>query len=488
MRAGVYVRISRDREGTEIGVDRQETDGRRLAEQRGWQVVEVYADNDTSATSGRVRKAYRQMLADLEAGQLDAIVAYSSSRFYRRVRELDELIDLLEKKHVEVATVVSGRIDLTTADGRMTARLLAVIDQGEAERIGERSTRAKADLKRNGTWLGGGARAYGYERVKDERGKVKEHRIVASEAAVLREVATRALSGESLTRLSVELNRRAIPTSLGGRWQPSKLRSMLTSPFHAGRFPDETRGSWPAIFSDDETTLLRARFPRDENAGVGRGKGPRPGRAYALTGLAVCSECGKKLLGSAGAYRCQARNGGCGRVRIPSWPVDTLVHESLWTRQDAVEWDAERTRQERERSADTEPLLREVQAAEVRLTKAREAYADGSLSLDDFKVMRDAIAQRIEAAEARLREMAPALAPGREVIRLLYDASAIAEVEDFLARWQRRELTPDEVAEQNDLFRAWIEKVVVSPALRRGRPRKDAPSDVPNRLQIVWRA
>jgi hypothetical protein len=29
--------------------------------------------------------------------------------------------------------------------------------------------------------------------------------------------------------------------------------------------------------------------------------------------------------------------------------------------------------------------------------------------------------------------------------------------------WHRRELTPEEIAEQNVFFRAWIEKVVVSP-------------------------
>jgi site-specific DNA recombinase len=145
------------------------------------------------------------MLADLQAGRLNAVLAYSSSRFYRRVRELDELIDLFNERQIEVATVVSGRIDLTTADGRMTARLLAVIDQGEAERIGERSARAKADLKANGSWLGGGARAYAYERIKDEAGKVREHRIVASEQAVLREVANRALAGESLNRIGMDL-------------------------------------------------------------------------------------------------------------------------------------------------------------------------------------------------------------------------------------------------------------------------------------------
>jgi hypothetical protein len=327
----------------------------------------------------------------------------------------------------------------------------------------------------------GGARC-----VLGDRGGLEDFRRaleLAKAQGLGREVADRALAGESLTRLSAELNSRAIPTSLGGRWQPSKLRSLLTSPFHTGRFPDGTPGSWPAIFSDDEATLLRARFPRDENAGVGRGRGPRPGRAYALAGIAVCSECGRKLLGSSGAYRCQARNGGCGKVRIPSWPVDQYVDEQVWRRPEVWEADAEEAAHQRQRTTDTEPLLVEVRAAEARLLELHEAYAAGEITLNDFKLMRDAVGRRAEAAEARMRAMVPAPVP---TWRYPSDED-FAEAEELYARWQRRELTPEEIAEQNDFFRAWIEKVVVSPARRRGRPRKDAPSDVPDRVRIVWR-
>jgi hypothetical protein len=45
---------------------------------------------------------------------------------------------------------------------------------------------------------------------------------------------------------------------------------------------------------------------------------------------------------------------------------------------------------------------------------------------------------------------------------------------------------PEEVAESNDFFRAWIEKVVVSPRDGVGGRAKDGPSDVPDRVRIVW--
>ena len=41
---------------------------------------------------------------------------------------------------------------------------------------------------------------------------------------------------------------------------------------------------------------------------------------------------------------------------------------------------------------------------------------------------------------------------------------------------RRRELEPDEVAELHDWLASWIERIVISPALRRGRK---AVEDVP---------
>lgn len=38
-RAGSYVRISKDRKGDKLGVERQEADCRALASEMGWEVV-----------------------------------------------------------------------------------------------------------------------------------------------------------------------------------------------------------------------------------------------------------------------------------------------------------------------------------------------------------------------------------------------------------------------------------------------------------------
>jgi DNA invertase Pin-like site-specific DNA recombinase len=61
-RAAIYTRISRDKEGTELGVQRQEQDCRALAERDGLQVVRVYTENDIGAStlSKKRRPEYRR--------------------------------------------------------------------------------------------------------------------------------------------------------------------------------------------------------------------------------------------------------------------------------------------------------------------------------------------------------------------------------------------------------------------------------------------
>ena len=99
-RVGIYVRISDDRVGAGLGVARQEADCRQRAEALSWPVMDVYCDNDLSAYTGRQRPEYRRMLRDLEAGRVDVVLAWHTDRLHRSPRELEEFIDLCERRGV----------------------------------------------------------------------------------------------------------------------------------------------------------------------------------------------------------------------------------------------------------------------------------------------------------------------------------------------------------------------------------------------------
>jgi len=49
MKAAIYTRISKDRDGNKLGVQRQLTECTALADRLGWDVVTTLTDNDVSA-------------------------------------------------------------------------------------------------------------------------------------------------------------------------------------------------------------------------------------------------------------------------------------------------------------------------------------------------------------------------------------------------------------------------------------------------------
>src|SRR3990172_9656322 len=96
MLVGVYARISADRDGTRLGVERQIEDCQGLAATLGWQVHDVYADNDVSAWSGRERPEFRRLCDDLKAGVVGGVVVWHMDRLHRHPRELEDFITLIE--------------------------------------------------------------------------------------------------------------------------------------------------------------------------------------------------------------------------------------------------------------------------------------------------------------------------------------------------------------------------------------------------------
>ncbi|MEO5840734.1 MAG: ATP-binding protein, partial [Acidimicrobiales bacterium] len=82
----IYCRISRDTEGLGLGVSRQELASRDLADKRGLAVVDVFTDNDISATRGKRRPGFEAMLTAATEGAFDTIIAWHVDRITRNPR------------------------------------------------------------------------------------------------------------------------------------------------------------------------------------------------------------------------------------------------------------------------------------------------------------------------------------------------------------------------------------------------------------------
>jgi site-specific DNA recombinase len=296
-RAAIYTRISQDREGAGLGVERQEADCRGLAEQLGWTIVAIHSDNDLSAYSGKPRPGYLALLADLRAGLADAVVCWHTDRLHRSPSELEDYIAVCEHGGVPTQTVKAGPLDLASPSGRMVARQLGAVARYEVEHQIERQQRARLQAATAGRW-GGGRRPYGYG--------ADGVTVMKAEAETLQWAAAQVLAGVSLNAIIAELNARGNRTSTGRPWKPTELRRALCRPRNAGlmvhRGQVVGRADWPPIL-DDGTWRGVCAVLGDPT----RRTNTSTARRWLLSGLAVCGVCGEPVRSfSAGTSRGRA--------------------------------------------------------------------------------------------------------------------------------------------------------------------------------------
>ena len=215
----IYVRMSQDRAGEELGVERHEADCRELAAELGLTVERVYSDNDLSATSGKARPEFEAMLA----ARPQAIITWHQDRLLRLTKDLERVIEL----GCPVFMVHQSMLDLATPAGRAVARTVAAWSQYEGEQKKIRQQSKNVQLAEHGHWQFS-LRPYGYERVD---GKIVQ---VAAEIEVLREGYRRVLAGESYRQVSLDWNRRGIKPLLGERWMPARVQRMLENSHYGG--------------------------------------------------------------------------------------------------------------------------------------------------------------------------------------------------------------------------------------------------------------
>lgn len=445
---------------------RQEADCRALAERRGWHVAAVYADNDLSAWSGRIRPAYGQMLDAIKGGEVDAVVVWHLDRLHRHPKELEAFFEVCDAAGIKDLASVTGDVDLSTHDGRFMARILGAVARKESDDKSRRTKRKHLELAEAGAAVGGG-RPFGYE--------TDRKTIRPDEAAMIQEAVDRVLAGDSIRGVCADWNTRGVPTVRGGRWTQTSLRRCLLGYRIAGKRshgrngPVVAEGTWPAIIDPDTHERVRSVLlnpSRQATAGFGA-------RKYLLTGFVTCGRCGTRLIAQPRtdrrrSYTCSSGpgRGGCGGIRILAEPLEDLIVEAVFQRLDTPHLSAAVNEQEREGEGAEADATAVMSAAEEKLTGLATDYADDIITRAEWMTARKVVEARLEAARA------------------------------VLARLRRSEALEDFVGHEGALRTAWpslsldrhravlaavMDRVTIGPAIR-GVNKFD-----PARVDVIWR-
>ena len=225
-RVAVYARVSTGLEGQQDSYENQVEIYTKLVEETpGWELYEIYADQDFTGTTDN-RPDFQRMLADAEKHKFDFIVVKSISRFARNT-----LISIRTIRHLQDIGIYiyfeKEKIDTSKPYSEMMLTIMSAFAQEESRNISERIKKGLRLRAINGeiSW----STIYGYEKVGDT-----PFVIVESEAEVVRRIYSEYEKGISARALCDKLNSEGIKSPQGSKWTTPRLLYTLSNERYAG--------------------------------------------------------------------------------------------------------------------------------------------------------------------------------------------------------------------------------------------------------------
>ena len=305
VRCAIYCRKSSD-DGLDQSfnsLDAQRASGEAYItshEGEGWRCLpERYEDGGYSGGT-MDRPALKRLLADIDAGGIDAVVIYKLDRLTRSIRHFGEIMATLEQRNVALM-VVTQPIQTNTSMGRLMVHVLMSFAEFERELASERTRDKIALTRQRGEWTGGRP-VLGYD--------IVDSRLVlnAAEAAVVRGIFRRYIECKSIRVLAEALASEGVLNKAwtthggtgraagGGPFIETTLARLLTNPLYIGRVPHEEKsyvGVHEAIVDEKVFARVQEIIAENTRAGVSLVRNKVGGL---LKGLIRCGCCGAPMV------------------------------------------------------------------------------------------------------------------------------------------------------------------------------------------------
>ena len=416
----------------------QLVDGRKLAVDRGFEVVAELQDESASAYHGDRGPGLAKAMAECERLSAEhgtcALVVQHSDRLARgdakQARHLIEVVLWAIKSDVQL---LSAQDPEMLAGGDMALLLGAIGGMRNHQDSKRKGLAVKGGIRRRAVERGqfvGGRRPYGYrQRDTTDEGRGSGPLVVdQAEAAIVRRIFGEFIAGHAKNEIANSLMRDGVPTlTPGGSWYATTVAGMLRNEHYIGRVNHDGEshpGEHEPII--DAETWDQASQLREASVSRGRPRGRRTAGRHLLTeGLLRCT-CGaamspvtkkdKRAADGEGyeTYVCVKRlhHGpeACSQQPIKRDVIDGSVcsyFERVVLDEDATRAAMKEfaTRERSQVDARQREAESELARAEARLDRITRGWQDGVIDDAEYVRQREAVADEREAAKAAAEQL-----------------------------------------------------------------------------------
>ena len=406
--AGVYIRVSTEdqaREGFSLG--EQEEKLLQLCKFKELEVYKVYKDAGISAKDMEHRPQFQEMLKDMKEGKINYIVAYKLDRITRSVRDLEELISVLEQYN---CFLLCDRDDVntSTANGRFFVRMLTVLSQLEIEIVSERT---KFGL--NGAIKSGhipGQRPFGYKSTEDKRMVIDN-----STRPYVEKIFDMYLEGKSFQQIANYFKENNIYPKKN--WKDTTIQKIIDNKIYMGDYEQYKRigkqeNLEPIVYMNVvEPIISRAKWEECQRQKERNQRTYTRDRVYTFFQRLKCPNCCRimKCKGSGGTkikymyYTCEHCH-----INFNEDHVEHLLRDFIY---DLLEYDMAVKKfflpvlEDKENNIDTTTIDKEIRDLEKQRNRIKDLYIKGIVEIDDFKEDYKLIEDKLANLESKKLEL-----------------------------------------------------------------------------------
>ena len=404
--AAVYIRVSTEdqaREGFSLGEQKEKL--LQLCAFKGYEVFKIYEDAGISAKDMEHRPAFQEMLSDMKKGKINYIVAYKLDRVTRSVRDLEELISVLEQYN---CFLVCDRDDVntSTANGRFFVRMLTVLSQLEIEIVSERT---KFGL--NGAIKSGhlpGVLPLGYKKDGNKKTIIDE-----TTKSVIERIFRMYLEGKSYQQISNIFNEEELLHPK--RWKDTTIQKIIDNKIYMGDYEQYKRIAKnkqiePITYMNVvEPIISRAIWEECQHQKEKNQRTYTRDRVYLFFQKLECPSCHRimKCKGSGGKkrkymyYTCEKCH-----INYREDKIEELLTNFIY---DMVEYDMAVKKYFLPILADHKPtktddIDKEIKQLEKQKERIKKAYMSGIVEMEDFSEDYKLIEDKLEILEQKKSE------------------------------------------------------------------------------------
>ena len=406
--AGVYIRVSTEdqaREGFSLG--EQEEKLLQLCKFKELEVYKVYKDAGISAKDMEHRPQFQEMLKDMKEGKLNYIVAYKLDRITRSVRDLEELISVLEQYN---CFLLCDRDDVntSTANGRFFVRMLTVLSQLEIEIVSERT---KFGL--NGAIKSGhipGQRPFGYKSADDKRMVIDN-----ATRPYVEKIFDMYLEGKSFQQIANYFKENNIYSKKN--WKDTTIQKIIDNKIYMGDYEQYKRigkqeNLKPIVYMNVvEPIISRAKWEECQRQKEKNQRTYTRDRVYTFFQRLKCPSCNRIM-------KCKGSGGTKRKYMYYTWEychinfneehVEHLLIDFIY---DLLEYDMAVKKfflpvlEDKTNNIDTTSIDKEIRDLEKQRNRIKDLYIKGIVEIDDFKEDYKLIEDKLANLESKKLEL-----------------------------------------------------------------------------------